>query len=249
MPAARPPFLAWRRRLGDGAELLRREVAAGLSRIREELPAFRERRPLLLTFHATRKALAPGPAFLVRLEYDLDAADELCDFRWRPGSWRLEAGGLERTAAGPAADGVWSVGWFATPLSIEGSAAREAPLVLGLGALRIAPGSAADAVVWWDSPDEAAPLAALPPLPAGPFRVAISPRQVEIQVGSRAAIRPTPAAAEGRLLLEARAGLAIESLIVEGLLEPAWAEARLQATGRSGPDNRSREAGGGLRDR
>jgi serine/threonine-protein kinase len=230
-PPATEPFLAaWRSRLAGETRRVGRGLAARLTGLQAEAADFRGWQRLGATFHAARTFLAPGPSstFLLRLEYDFDGPEELRDFRWRPGTWRLESGALQRASAGPEATAVWTVSRFVTPLRIEGVLGKEAPLVIGLGALRIAPGAGDDAQLWLAAADEERRQPPVPAMPRGAFWLEISAREVELSVGSRSTRKEAPGTAEGRILLEGGGGAVLEALAIEGFLEPIWAAARLE---------------------
>ena len=185
--------------------------------------------PFSRTFRAGIVGVEPGrspPAGIV-LRYSFDSPRELLDFRAAPGSWEVRKGEL-RGLAGPEGAPLESVAWFTPPVRIEWELPVEAPCILGFGSLRIAPGGAEDARVWSDDPDARIWVLAAPRAAAGRGWVRIDPAGVEIAAGGRTARVKTRVPSRGRVTFRIASGQAFSELGVEGVLEPAWSQARAE---------------------
>jgi serine/threonine-protein kinase len=209
-------------------------VAMARAFVGERIVRFEPLGKLSRSFHASFVALEPGrdpPAGIV-LDYRFESPGELDDFRARPGAFTLRDGVLA-AAPGPGPDVLDSVAWFSPPVRIEWEAASETPLIVGLGPLRIAPGRGDDGRVWQEEDGaESVPVLAAPPCPAGAGAVRITAAGVEIDSGAgRRAVR-IEVPERGRLVLRIAPNRSIGRLSIEGMLDPAWAAARLDLVAR-----------------
>ena len=183
------------------------------------------------SFHATFVALEPGksPPGAILLFYDFKEQDELEDFRFRPGAWKVRDGALHG-AAETSGGSLDSIALFTLPLELEGEIGREAPTILGLGSLRVAPGQVRDGRVWQGPGMEESPVLAAPAMPSGKFLVRFFWDRVELAFGERGPVRSmeTRVPEMGRLSLRVASGGSVTRLVIRGTLEPTWAAERLR---------------------
>jgi tRNA A-37 threonylcarbamoyl transferase component Bud32 len=209
-------------------------VEAARAALAEPVLRFEPLRRLSRTFHAGFIALEPGrdpPAGII-LDYPFDAPGELFDFRAVPGAWEVRDGGLH-CLSGPFGEPLDSVAWFAPPVSIEWELPAEAPLIVGLGPLRIAPGRGADGRVWVEEAgaDSVAVLAA-PPCPAGHGAARITAAGVEIDSAAGRRAVPIGVPERGRVVVRVAPNRSISMLSLQGVLDPDWAAGRLAIAGK-----------------
>ncbi len=195
-------------------------------------------RPLAESFRAQFVALDARSEVPRRilLRYGFERAEEVRDFRFAPGRLRLSAGKLCLAPGAQSAE-AFSVAWFAAPVRAEVSLEAPGALVLGFGGLRVAPGRGGDARAWRED-DPAGRPQAIPIAPEGAVAVEWSVGEVRV-VQKGGVYRLDSAAPEaGRLSLELGPGAAIESLEIDGWLEPTWSSRRLEALRRADPGPR-----------
>jgi hypothetical protein len=189
------------------------------------------------SFHATFLALEPGadPPAGILLIYELKEERELEDFRFRPGALRIRDGALVG-ADEPSGDGLSSVAIFVPPLEIEGELRGEAPMILGLGSLRTAPGQGGDGRVWEQVEKEEVSVLAAPVVPSGRFLVRFLPDRVELAFGEGNPVRSvkTRVPEMGRFLLRMVSGGSLDRLTVRGKLESTWASERVRVLAAGG---------------
>jgi hypothetical protein len=119
-----------------------------------------------------------------------------------------------------------SLAWFTPPVRIEWDLPAEAACILGFGSLRIAPGGAEDARVWSATPDGGISVLAAPRAAPGRGWIRIDAGGVEIAVAGRTARVKTRVPLRGRITFRIASGRAFSELALEGVLEPAWSQAR-----------------------
>lgn len=185
--------------------------------------------PLARSFRATEATLEPvtGPVGAI-LRYRFRDASELRDFRAVPGSWRVEDGGLVYGAR-PEGENLESLAWFVPPLRIDLVLLEPAPLTVGLGSLRVAPGHGSAARGWTAEPGSEAPILVVPRAPAGTISVAFLRGGVEISASGETHALRIDVPERGRIVLRLAHERPLSSLTVDGRLDPVWTSERLRA--------------------
>ena len=180
------------------------------------------------SFEATFVALVPerDPPAHIFLRYEFVKSSELADFRTRSGAFAVGDGVLRRVGE-PANDVLDTSAWFVPPLRVGGHFLAEGVLAVGLGPLRVAPGSGHNAEVWLAGEGSSR----LPsPVPVGSWSVEFFSDEVKVMVEGEIFRLAAPPLARhaGRVTLEVGPGVSIGPLEIEGRLQPDWAAERLR---------------------